>query len=126
MVNPKDGPTWDDLEANLSQELEDVLATDFVNYTLEESYKTINFDSVSGTRGPPQKVMKDGPGRARKHLHLSRIKPTVEKVALRQRRQSTWVTYCSPEYCKFIQSLSDSEHRHLPICMTCWRYVTTF
>ena len=29
-------------------------------------------------------------------------------------------------YCKFIKSLSDGEHRHLPVCMTCWRYVSTF
>jgi len=52
------------------------------------------------------------------HTHDENL--TVEKISKNLRMQAIWVTYCSPEYKKFVESMQNPENKHLQICLTCW------
>ena len=98
----------------------DVDHRNIVNQELAEDYKTVHYDWSSGVRGTPKKTDKDRPKSGRQCARTSMIRPTVEKVASRQRKEAVWVTYCSEQYRRFISSLGKGENSDMPVCLTCW------
>ena len=49
-VKPATGPSWEEYEDNLEQELADVDTRDRIHYSLQDDYNTVHFDNWTGVR----------------------------------------------------------------------------